>query len=295
MSPGRRICYNKEKVDGGIMRRDHLIPREKSKKVIYLDPRGRGAGRKHYGAYALYVLAALCLLYCLGIGLFVGFGSYFFLIWGAIGIFCAAWAWVLTHRTVKEKIPRWLRIIFRSLVTAGVLLLLILEGMIFSRFCATADAGADYVIILGAQWKSTGPSYVLQKRLDKAIEYLNTNPETKVIVSGGQGYNEPVSEAEGMREYLMDAGIDHDRILMEDASTNTTQNLIFSGNLLDKSKNRVVIVTNNFHMYRALAIAEKQGYQHVEGLSAGTYPATVPNNLLREAFGVIKDFMTNHL
>lgn len=274
---------------------DRLIPREKSKKVIYLDPRGRGVGQKHYGAGILYVLAVLSLLYCVGIGLFVAFGSYFFLIWGMIGAFCAAWAWVLTHRNVYDRIPRWLHITFRSLVVAGMVLLLIIEGMIVSEFRATAQAGADYVIILGAQWKTSGPSYVLQKRLDKAIEYLNANPETKVIVSGGQGYDEPISEAEGMKGYLEAAGIEPERILMEDASTNTTQNLIFSGELLNKSDDSVVIITNNFHMFRALAIARKQGYTHVEGLSAGTYLVTIPNNLLREAFGVVKDFMANHL
>lgn len=277
------------------MKRDRLIPVEKSKKVIYLDPRGRGVGQKHYGAYLLYVIAVLSLLYCIGIGLFISFGSYFFLIWGVLGVFCAAWAWILTHSSVRERIPRWIRITFRSLVAAGIVLLLILEGMIFSRFHATAETGADYVIVLGAQWKTTGPSYVLQKRLDKAVAYLNANPETKVIVSGGQGYNEPISEAEGMKEYLTDAGIDPERILTEDASTNTTQNLVYSGELLDKSEDRVVVITNNFHMFRALAIAKKQGYLHVEGLSAGTYPLTVPNNLLREAFGVVKDFMANHL
>ncbi len=110
-------------------------------------------------------------------------------------------------------------------------------------------------------------------------------------MSGGQGYNEPVSEAEGMKGYLADAGIDPERILAEDASTNTTQNLIYSGELLNKSEDSVVVVTNNFHMFRALAIAKKQGYLHVEGLSAGTYPLTVPNNLLREAFGIVKDFL----
>ena len=277
------------------MKRDRLIPVEKSKKVIYLDPRGRGVGQKHYGAYLLYVIAVLSLLYCIGIGLFISFGSYFFLIWGVLGVFCAAWAWILIHSSVRERIPRWIRITFRSLVAAGIVLLLILEGMIFSRFHATAETGADYVIVLGAQWKTTGPSYVLQKRLDKAVAYLNANPETKVIVSGGQGYNEPISEAEGMKEYLTDAGIDPERILTEDASTNTTQNLVYSGELLDKSEDRVVVITNNFHMFRALAIAKKQGYLHVEGLSAGTYPLTVPNNLLREAFGVVKDFMANHL
>lgn len=277
------------------MRKDRLVPIEKSKKVIYLDPRGRGVGQKHYGAGLLYILAVLSMLYCVGIGLFVSFGSYFFLIWGVIGVFFAAWAWVLTHRSIHDRIPRWLRITFRSLVAAGMLLLLIIEGMIAGQFHATAEAGADYVIILGAQWKASGPSYVLQRRLDKAIEYLNANPETKVIVSGGQGYNEPVSEAEGMKGYLVDAGIDPERILMEDASTNTTQNLIFSGELLNKAEDSVVVVTNNFHMFRALAIARKQGYLHVEGLSAGTYLITVPNNLLREAFGVVKDFMANHL
>ena len=277
------------------MKKDRLIPREKSKKVIYLDPRGRGVGQKHYGAMVLYVLAVLCLLYCVGIGLFGGFGSYFFLIWGVIGVFCAAWAWVLTHRNVYDRIPGWLHITFRSLVVAGVVFLLIIEGMICSRFHATAQPGADYVIILGAQWKTSGPSYVLQKRLDKAVEYLNANPETKVIVSGGQGYNEPISEAEGMKGYLEAAGIDTERILMEDASTNTTQNLIFSGELLNKSEDRVVVITNNFHMFRALAIAGKQGYAHAEGLSAGTFPLTLPNNLLREAFGVVKDFMADHL
>ena len=231
------------------MKRDRLIPVEKSKKVIYLDPRGRGVDQKHYGAMALYVLAVLCALYCVGIGLFVGFGSYFFLIWGVIAAFCAAWGWILTHKSVQERIPRWIRMTFCGLVAAGILLLLILEGMIFGQFGAKAEAG----------------------------------------------YNEPVSEAEGMKGYLADAGIDPERILAEDASTNTTQNLIYSGELLNKSEDSVVVVTNNFHMFRALAIAKKQGYLHVEGLSAGTFPLTVPNNLLREAFGIVKDFMANNL
>lgn len=277
------------------MKREHLIPREKSRKVIYLDPRGRGVGQRHYGAWVLYALAALCGIYCLGIGLFVRFGSFFFLVWGVIGCFFAAWAWVLTHPSVHERIPGWARITFRVLVAAGALLLLIIEGMILSQFHAVAADGADYVVILGAQWRTSGPSYVLQKRLDRAIGYLEANPDTKVIVSGGQGYNEPISEAEGMKSYLTDAGIDPERILMEDQSTNTTQNLIFSSELLDPAEDSVVIVTNNFHMFRALAIAKKQGYAHVEGLAAGMYPITMPNNLLREACGVVKDFAANHL
>ena len=85
------------------MKRDRLIPVEKSKKVIYLDPRGRGVDQKHYGARALYVLAVLCALYCVGIGLFVGFGSFFFLIWGVIAAFGAAWGWILTHNPCRRE------------------------------------------------------------------------------------------------------------------------------------------------------------------------------------------------
>ena len=278
------------------MKRDRLIPVEKSKKVIYLDPTWQGRGIRSTTEQwhcMLWRCCARCIVW--ESGCLSALAVIFFLIWGVIAAFCAAWGWILTHKSVQERIPRWIRMTFRGLVAAGMLLLLILEGMIFGQFGAKAEAGADYVIILGAQWKTTGPSYVLQKRLDKAIEYLNDNPETKVIVSGGQGYNEPVSEAEGMKGYLVDAGIDPERILTEDASTNTTQNLIYSGELLNKSEDSVVVVTNNFHMFRALAIAKKQGYLHVEGLSAGTYPLTVPNNLLREAFGIVKDFMANNL
>lgn len=162
-------------------------------------------------------------------------------------------------------------------------------------FGATPSPGADYCIILGAQWKESGPSYVLQKRLDAALDYLNRNEGTMVIVSGGQGGNEPISEAEGMKEYLMNAGIAEERIITEDTSTTTNENLINSSEFLDKENDRVVLVTNNFHVFRACSIARKQGYKHLEGLAAGSYPAMLPNNLLREFLGVIKDSFVGNL
>ena len=82
---------------------------------------------------------------------------------------------------------------------------------------------------------------------------------------------------------------------MEEKSTNTCENLVFSAELLDKEKDRVVLVTNNFHMFRAGKIAGRQGYQHVEGLAAGSYPGMLLNNLLREFFGVVKDFLVGNL
>ena len=167
--------------------------------------------------------------------------------------------------------------------------------MILGQFNAQAKQGADYVIVLGAWWKNDRPSYILQQRLDTAVKYLQANPETRVIVSGGQGSNEVISEAEGMAMYLENAGIDAERIIRENRSTSTNENLIFSSEYLDKAEDHVVLVTSNYHIFRAMKIAQKQGYIHVEGLAAPSYTAMVPNNLLREFFGVVKDFVVGNL
>ena len=127
--------------------------------------------------------------------------------------------------------------------------------MICAQFFAVPPAGADYCIVLGAQWKSNGPSDVLRRRLDAAVEYLVENPETKVIVTGGQGQNEVLAEGVGMAGYLSDAGIENSRILIEDKATNTYENLVFSAEYLDEAKDTVVLVTNNFHVFRAVKIA----------------------------------------
>ena len=177
----------------------------------------------------------------------------------------------------------------------GLIFFTTIEGMICSRFSSEAAQGADYMIVLGAQWKPQGPSYVLQKRLDTAIDYLQENPDTQVIVSGGQGSNEPISEAQGMCEYLIKAGISEERIIIEDKSTNTYENLLFSGELLDKANSSIVLVTSNFHVFRVEQIAKRQGYMHAEGLAAPSHPAMVPNNMMREFFGVMKDWWIGNM
>ena len=267
---------------------------EKSKTVIYLKGRGRGERGIPVSALLFWLLGVCCILYCGGIAI-MGFGTYFFLIWGAMGIVFLLLGTLLSNRELVRRVPRWLKVITLSLFFLGILLFVGVEGLILSQYRAVPEPGADYVIILGAQWRLEGPSEVLRRRLDKAVEYLNENPGTQVIVSGGQGSNEPVSEAAGMRQYLVDAGINDERILMEDASTNTFQNLVFSSRLLDPENDKVVIVTNNFHVFRAVCIAEKQGYRDVKGMAAGSVAGMAPHNLLREFFGVVKDFLEGNL
>ncbi len=276
-------------------KKGQLIPLEKSKKVIYLESRGRRRQKKSIGSICFAALGAVCLLYCLSIALFMGYGTSFFAVWGVLAAACGLVSFILSRRRLVQRLPGALKVFIVMIFTAGLLCFGIVEGLICSRFQAKAQPGADYVIVLGAQWKMNGPSYVLKKRLDKSLEYLRENPDTSVIVSGGQGSDEPVSEAQGMFEYLVAAGIEQERILLEDRSTSTYENLYYSAALLDKEKDRVVLVTNNFHVFRGEKIAEKMGYAHVEGLAAASYPAMLPNNMLREFLGVIKDFWIGKL
>ena len=104
-----------------------------------------------------------------------------------------------------------------------------------------------------------------------------------------------VSGANSIPEYLLQAGIGEERIFVEDSSTSTYQNLVFSAELLNPEDDSVVIVTNNFHVFRAVSIAKKQGYRNVEGLAASAPLGSGPNNLLREFLGVIKDFLVGNL
>ena len=99
------------------------------------------AGVIFFGALGL-----LCLFYCLAIGLFINYGTKFFLIWGALAALFGAVAFLLTKRNVLDKIPLWMRIMVLILVVAGGLMFLFVEGMIFSQFYSQAAAGADFIV-----------------------------------------------------------------------------------------------------------------------------------------------------
>lgn len=123
-----------------------------------------------------------------------------------------------------------------------------------------APTGAT-AVVLGAQVKPWGPSVNLQQRINAAEKYLRSNPNSKAVLSGGKGDDEPISEAECMYEVLTEYGIDTDRLYKEDKSKNTQQNIensfkIIEGAELDES---LAIVTDSFHQLRARLIVRKQG------------------------------------
>ena len=192
-------------------------------------------------------------------------------------------------------VPAWLKYMTIVLVLIGLTCFLIVEGFIISGFNESGEKNLDYIVVLGAQLKNSGPSRVLRMRLDKAYDYLVENPDTIVIVSGGQGSNEPDTEAEGMKTYLVSKGIEHERIIKEDRSTSTVENVTYSRSFLDASNDKVGIVTSNFHVFRAIKLAKKAGYQNVCGIAAPSYPFLQPNNMLREFVGIVKDFVFGNM
>lgn len=163
----------------------------------------------------------------------------------------------------------------------------ILIGMIPSR-----ERELSYLIVLGAQVRGTKLSGSLYRRVEKARQYLSEHPKTAVIVSGGQGKGEEITEALAMQRYLTERGISGGRIFMEDRSTTTEENLRFSLKYIRDMRLPVGIVTNNFHMYRACCYAKRLGYQNPRSVPAGCNPYLFVNYMVREFFALMKMLLT---
>ena len=241
----------------------------------------------------LFVLGIIMLVYCVCIA-FVGHGTYFFLVWLIGGAACMLLARLIS-KGVLQQLPGTVKWPITIIVIVGLCIFIFAEGCIISGFGYKGTSDLDYIVVLGAQMKTSGPSKALALRLDKAIDYLEKNENTIVIVSGGQGSDEPVSEAQGMTDYLLAAGIERDRIIQEDKSTNTYENLLFCSKLFDKKKVSIGVISNNFHVFRAVKIAKKMGYRQVYGIAAQSDSFLMVNNMLRESMSLVKDFVIGNL
>ncbi len=153
-----------------------------------------------------------------------------------------------------------------------------------------AEYNEKTVIVLGCGIRGERVSVGLAKRLNKAAQYHEKNPDAVIIVSGGQGPQEDISEALAMKRYLAAKGIDEDKIIMEDKSTSTITNFKYSHEIMNEMglpADSVVFVTNAYHVYRAASYAEKEGLT-VTHLGTDIIWYTVPMNYMREMLAVIK-------
>lgn len=238
----------------------------------------------------LYLLAAGCIWYSVIVAS-VNSGSRFYIVWDVIGVMLILLA-VGIRFDLWSHLVRALKIVIVSLLSVGVIVFAVLLIMILGEYSKKETRQVDYLIVLGAQMRNDGPSVVLKFRLDRAVEYLTEYSEAKCIVSGGQGKNEPCSEAEGMKKYLVERGIESEQIIMEDRSTNTRENFRFSAELIPEGAT-VGVLTNNFHMKRALYLAKRQGIEDPAPVVADSTLLFAPNNVLREVLGLAKDIVVN--
>ena len=157
--------------------------------------------------------------------------------------------------------------------------------------------GVLIAVVLGAGVNGTQPSLSLYTRLTAALDYLEENPDVPVVLTGGLGYGEEITEARCMYDWLTARGVDPARLIMEEQAGNTAENFAFSKELLeeqgiDPAENLVAVVTNDFHIARSRLIAARQGYGHAFGV-----PAKLPwrhlevNYYLRESFAMVKTWI----
>ena len=182
-----------------------------------------------------------------------------------------------------------------SLFLIGLISFLVVEGAIIINSQPDPVVEADYLIILGAGLNGEQLSSSLWERMQKGLDYLERHPMVKVVLSGGQGPGEDISEAEGMRRFLVDQGITDERIIKEDRSTSTMENFRYSKEILVRqpgfqNSERVAVITNDFHLFRSKILARRNGLIPV-GIPSPTPWYLVPNVYLREYFAVVKSLI----
>lgn len=187
----------------------------------------------------------------------------------------------------------WSKIPLRILLLIFGAVLTFLVGMcVFFTVNMIVRAEVDVenpkaVIVLGCQVKGEEPSEMLKSRLNAAIEVYEKNPEAIIIACGGKGKGEDISEAEAMRRYLTEKGISEENIIVEDKSTSTKENIGYAAEILEEKgiSDGIVLVTNEFHQYRAYVYAKRAGIS-AGAHSARSYLPNLLNYWIREWAGL---------
>ncbi|MGN0438801.1 MAG: YdcF family protein [Lachnospiraceae bacterium] len=249
----------------------------------------------------LWILGIFCTGYFVMLMVALGPTFTFNYVWLVCGLFFLGLAFTFSYaKKGFYWMPKPMIIGVEVIVFLGLFLFVAVESLIIKQSVKKPSANADYIIVLGAKINGTTPSHILQKRVEKAYEYLAANPDCKVVVSGGQGPDEGCSEAEAMHKLLRSLGIEEERILEENRSTNTKENLDYSKELLiskgiNVEEASIVVVTTDFHVLRALGIARKCGFTNVEGLASKQKWYLIPTNYVREFLAMVKDFVVGNM
>ena len=217
-------------------------------------------------------------------GLFLRFALRGYAYWGYAMFFVAAL--LVLHRFLSAKL--WKLVVI--LVCLGLTYFCIVEVPIIKNARTDKNPERPYLVVLGAAVHGDKPSLTLVRRLEGALDYLEQYPESLVIVSGGKGVGENLTEAQAMYDWLTEHGVDGQRILLEERATSTAENLEYSFAIIrergDDPSHSVAIVSSAYHLCRAKMMARQLGCQ-VAGVAAPWgYFFVMLNYFIREAFGI---------
>lgn len=186
------------------------------------------------------------------------FGAVFL---GALAFGCGGLA-LAVHLAAKYRAAQRLAVLGRVLFGLFLLSFVLIQALILGgEYTDDAVRDADYVLVLGARIYADRPSAALKSRLDTAAALLQINPSAYLVLCGGQGQNEVMPEAHMMRDYLLNCGIPADRLLIEDASRSTIENMAFARDKFALSGKKTAVVTSEFHLARARKLMRQNGLQ----------------------------------
>ncbi len=242
----------------------------------------------------LFLIAGVaCFAYYIGCGLAVRFNQSLLWAWPLLGsalILRFVVVQISISRGVPLPYPDWFLWAFRIAVAVGAAFFLFVESFVVSGMVSKCPPGVDFLIVLGAKTGSAG----LDNRIAVAAEYLLENPETVAIASGGQGSDEETSEAAFIADALSMLGVSRERILTEDMSTSTSENVRFSATLIPPDST-IGLVTHDFHIFRARHLAEKVFDGKIYGLPVRSSLLSRPHYMMREFFTTVVDTMRGNM
>ena len=251
--------------------------------------------RKKYVYTSFEIIGILLILYYLILKLMFGFVAF-------SSVFCMLGIVLLVYGYVELKfnidiwghIPKIFRRIITTLFTIGLVIFIGIESIIIYNGHHYDTEKPDYLVVLGAGLRGNSISASLLYRLETALDFHEMYPDVKIVVSGGQGEGENMAEALAMRNFLVDNGVDPSLIIMENKSTDTYENFLYTKEVLEEETGKegftITIISNNFHMYRAKFLAKEVGFS-TYGYPAPSHKASALVFYVREFFGVIKAYI----
>ena len=251
--------------------------------------------RKKYVYTSFEIIGILLILYYLILKLMFGFVAF-------SSVFCMLGIALLVYGYVELKfnidiwghIPKIFRRIITTLFTIGLVIFIGIESIIIYNGHHYDTEKPDYLVVLGAGLRGNSISASLLYRLETALDFHEMYPDVKIVVSGGQGEGENMAEALAMRNFLVDNGVDPSLIIMENKSTDTYENFLYTKEVLEEETGKegftITIISNNFHMYRAKFLAKEVGFS-TYGYPAPSHKASALVFYVREFFGVIKAYI----